>query len=386
MPKFNSKIIKSKINNKDILETFQEILGTSENNVCFHVAHPKYDKLKSNVERFIRILIMFKESTIMAKFSDIKEKLIKYIESLEKDLHASFNAPDLNQYLVYNKSTLAGDNYAIIDSDIKKEFSNVFVKLKYCNIINIIIVTCKNLLLYKKYIEDKDKVSDLFLTKTSGNIVAPLPDFTELNFKRIYNDTLLNAVDRNFILIFLSKLYEISYKVYETLSEPDMDVNEFVILILNSIDIVKKHIPRCTEAFDKIVESVDLLKTNFNGYYKDFIASNNPAIIMEHFVLDVAKTTKPSPTLTAQFRKIITHYRNIASKSSNNDPRLQSLFKHVDENFEELEKYKKDDNTYEDEADTEVNTENEPEDSNNSKTDDIKDNNTEDNNDINNID
>lgn len=356
MKKYKSKVIKSSINNKDILETFQEILGTSENNVCLHIAHPKYVKLQTHINRFLKILMMFRDSTVMSKFLDIKSSLNQYIESLEKDYHSSFNAPNLDQYFVYSQSTLAGNNYSTLPPEIKKEFSNVYTKIKNCNIINIIIVTCKNLLSYKKFIEDKEKLSDLFLTKSSGNLIAPLPEFNELNFKKIYNDDALDTNDKNFILIFLSKLYEISYNVYESLSEPDVDVNEFVIIILNSIDTVKKHIPRCNEAFDKIVESVDLLKVNFGDYYKDFIASNNPAIIMEHFVLDVAKNTKPSPTLTAQFRRIITHYRNIASKSTNTDPRLQNLFKHVDENFEELEKYKKDNDSYSEEPVTEEST------------------------------
>jgi hypothetical protein len=284
----------------------------------------------------------------MSNFPDIKEKLSKYIDSLNDDYHSSFSAPDLDQYLINIQPTLAGQNYTAINPEIKKEFSIVFNKLKKCNIINIIIVTCKNLLIYKKYIEDKDKISDLFLTKTAGNVIAPFPDFSELNFKRIYNDDSLSANDKSFVLMFISKLYEVSYNVYETLSDPDVDVNEFVFIILNSIDSVKKHIPRCNDAFDKIIESVDVLKSNFNDYYKDFIASSNPAIIMEHFVLDVAKNTKPTPKLTAQFRKIITHYRDVASKNSSMDPRLQTLFKTVDKNFEELDKYKQDENTYKD--------------------------------------
>ena len=157
--------------------------------------------------------------------------------------------------------------------------------------------------------------------------------------------------------MFIAKLYEISHSVYIILSEPDVDVNEFVAVILNSIDSVKKHIPRCNEAFDKIVESVDILKHNFDGYYKDFMSCNNPAIIMEHFVLDVSKNTKATPKITAQFRRIITHYRNIASQHST-DPRLQSLFKHVDKNFEALEKCNQEDDEYADDESNDSETDN----------------------------
>jgi hypothetical protein len=109
---------------------------------------------------------------------------------------------------------------------------------------------------------------------------------------------------------------------------------------MSSIDEVKKHIPRCDQAFQKIIESVDLLKGNFNGYYKDYTASGNPTIIMENFVLDVSKNTKSSPAVTAQFRRIIAHYRKLASQQASN-PKLQSLFAQVDANFHELEKRSK---------------------------------------------
>jgi len=141
------------------------------------------------------------------------------------------------------------------------------------------------------------------------------------------------------------QLYFVLQFLFSFLNSPHLIL--FVTIILNSIDTVKKTIPRCTEAFDKIVESVDILKNNFNGYYKDFMASNNPAIIMENFVLDVSKNTKATPRITSQFRRIIAHYRKIASRHID-DPRLQTLFQHVDRNINELDKYKKDDDTYED--------------------------------------
>lgn len=353
--KIRSKVVKSTINNRDILDTFQELLGTSETNACLPIAHPKYVKLQTHVNRFIRLLSMFKDSVVMTKFPDIKEQIGEYVISLEKNFNESFTAPDLEQYCVGELDTLAGHNYNAVPQDIKIEFSKVFTNIKKCNIVNIIIVTCKNLLQYKKFIEDKGQLSDTFLTKTAGNVLSPLPDFPLMNFKRIYNDDILTQNDRNFIIMFMSKMYEISYNTYEALSSPDVDVNEFVAIILNSIDQIKKHIPRCNEAFDKIVESVDILRNNFDLYYKDFLSSNNnAAIIMENFVLDVSKNTNATPRITSQFRTIIAHYRKIASHS-NADPRLKTLFKHVEKNFDELEKYQKDADSYDetkaDEAD-----------------------------------
>ena len=118
-------------------------------------------------------------------------------------------------------------------------------------------------------------------------------------------------------------------------------------VIISSLDDVKKHIPRCDEAFDKIRESVGLLKGNFGGYYKDYVASNNPTIIMENFVLDVSKKTESSPKVTGQFRRIISHYRKLASQQAQH-PKLRTLFEQVDKNFSALEK----ESRVADEADT----------------------------------
>lgn len=360
--KIKSKVVKSTINNKDILDTFQELLGTSETNACLPVAHPKYVKMQTHVNRFVRLLSMFRDSLTMTKFPDIKEQLGKYVSSLEKNFNESFVAPDLEQFCVKELDTIAGHNYKSVPPDVKVEFSKVFTEVKKCNIVNIIIVTCKNLLPFKKFIEDKGQLSDTFLTKTAGNILSPLPDFSQMNFKKLYNDDILSASDKNFILMFISKMYEISYNAYEALSSPDVDVNEFVAVILNSIDQIKRHIPRCNEAFDKIVESVDILKNNFDGYYKDFLSSNsNAAIIMENFVLDVSKNTKATPRITAQFRTIIAHYRKVAAQN-NTDPRLKTLFKHVEKNFDELEKYQQDESSYKDDEDKEEDDEDNEED------------------------
>src|SRR5690606_16079398 len=116
---------------------------------------------------------------------------------------------------------------------------------------------------------------------------------------------------RQYLMVVLHKLYAIGHDVYEAVSAPDVNVNDFVEVIMGSIGDVQKHIPRCDAAFKKIIESVDLLKGNFGDYYKDFTASGNPTIIMENFVVDVSKNTKSSPAVTAQFRRIIAHYRKL---------------------------------------------------------------------------
>ncbi|GBC36622.2 hypothetical protein GLOIN_2v1482498 [Rhizophagus irregularis DAOM 181602=DAOM 197198] len=122
-------------------------------------------------------------------------------------------------------------------------------------------------------------------------------------------------------------------------SSPDVNVDEFVEVIKTSIEEVRRHLPRCEMAFDKILTSVDTFKENFEKYYHDYIVSNNPTSIMENFIFDVSKTSDLSPDMTRQFQQIIAYYRKLAPLQTA-DPRLQNLFHHVDKNIQELERNK----------------------------------------------
>ena len=346
-PKIKSKVVKATLANKDVLDMFQGVLGTSEGSATLSITHPKYLRIQGHIDRFVRLLAVLHGSAVMALFPAAKEHLGGYVDALRKQFGASFVAPDFAPWLsppaagagVEAYMTTAED-YAKIPPEVVAQFGEVFAAAKKCNIVNTVIVACKNLVAHKKSLGDQAALKDRFLTKGAGMTFAPLPDLPQVNFKQIYIDDRLSPSDKEFVLVVLHKMYTIGHDVYEAVSSPDVDVNEFVEVIMSSIGEVKKHIPRCDQAFQKIIESVDLLKGNFDGYYKDYTASGNPTIIMENFVLDVSKNTKTSPAVTAQFRRIIAHYRKLASQQGSH-PKLQSLFAQVDANFQELEKKSK---------------------------------------------
>ena len=337
-PKIKSKVVKATLANKDVLDMFQGVLGTAEGSATLSITHPKYVKIQTHVERFIKLLEAFHSSNLMGMFQGPKEHLCNYIEALKNQYAESFTAPDFSQWV--SSIMFMPEDYAKIPPELVAKFGESFTVVKKCSIVNTVIVTCKNLIAHKKSIENGNDLKDKFITKGAGMTFAPLPDLPHINFKQIYIDDRLSKIDKEFILVILHKMYTISHDVYDAISSPDVDVDEFVSVIMSSIGDVKKHIPRCDQAFQKIIDSVDLLKGNFNGYYKDFAASGNPTIIMENFVLDVSKGTTSSPAITSQFRRIISHYRKLASQQASN-PKLQSLFAQVDANFQELEKRSK---------------------------------------------
>lgn len=356
--KIKSKVVKSTLENKDVIDMFQGVLGTSgEGSATLSIAHPKYVRIMEQSERFIKTISMFSVSRIITLFPDAQQGLAVYLSALKSQHAESFKAPDLDLY-VKKRSELevtmdVPKDYTDVPPAIAVEFQKVFNKIKTCNIINMILVTCKNLVRHKKHIMHSEQLKGDFILRIAGNKLCPLPDLPEVNFRTMYIDDRLTPQDKNFLLLILNKLYTVSHDVYEAVSAPDIDVKEFVKVIMSSISEIKKQIPRCEQAFQKIIDSVGLLQNNFDGYYKDFVASNNPTIIMENFVIDVSKSTNASPKVTAQFRQIIGYYRKIASQQASN-PKLQSLFKQVDKNFQELEKNTKEGSDSESESESDI--------------------------------
>jgi hypothetical protein len=339
--RIKSKVVQSTLNNKDVLDMFHGVLGTGENTALnLKIVYPKYCKIYRNCDRFLRVLEVLRDSRVMAKCFDFERaRLGAYVAGLRKQIKAVFSAPVLAKLHPPTKMDLMNGrpaNYQAVTKAEYVKFAEAYEKIKSCNLVNVIVVTCQNLIPHKKQLGDQKSLSASFLVRSGGLTFAPLPDLPAMNFKQLYIDTRLGPDDRSFFLMVLHKLYTVSHDVYESVSAPDVDVNEFVQAIMSSIKDVKKHIPRCDEAFDKILASVHLLKGNFNGYYKDYVASNNPTIIMENFVLDVSKTTNSSARVAGQFRRIISHYRRLASQQATH-PKLKTLFQQVDKNFQALE-------------------------------------------------
>ncbi len=132
-------------------------------------------------------------------------------------------------------------------------------------------------------------------------------------------------------------LFKTTYDIYEIVTSPDIDISKFSDIIIQSIQQAKKMIPRANRAFRKIEDSVELLKNNFQGYYKDFISTKNPTIILENFILDCSKENGDDVDieLARQFKKIVMFYQK-KSQGKIKDPRVNQLFDMLNKNFDML--------------------------------------------------
>jgi len=349
----SAKTVKKTIKDQGITEMFNQMLGTGTLNM--NICYPKYENIKNYIIKITDLIEMFVKIKFLESYDDVKNNKVEiedFIKKARKEVDTIFDI-NLKDYEW---------NLNLVDEKVKDEFAEKYEKMKTSEVLKIYITMCNKLVMHKKYLKDFEKINYKFILNMPGIEFCPLP-FTKLNFKYMVDNmhTIGNKDQEiKFILMWLHKLMELSYRLYQNYSKPDVDVNEFVEVIMSNIDMVKKHIPRCEKAFKEIQNSVKLLQNNFSNYYKDFIQTKNQMIIMENFVSDVASNVSADAETTRQFKQIIKFYRKHAGDKINN-PKIRELFDKVNDHFSELDKHdnlmgikKLDDDDSEDEEEMEA--------------------------------
>jgi hypothetical protein len=199
------------------------------------------------------------------------------------------------------------------------------------------LITCKKLIQYQKELENIDNLSDKFIINAPG-VSLQLFSFTNLNFKYLFMHPVMNENNKKYVLIVLNMIYIKTYDIYNLVTSPDIDIDKFSDIIIESIQQAKKSIPRCDKAFKKISQSVNILKNNFNTYYKDFIQTQQPTIIIEHYIYDLGNELDADAETTRQFKRIIMFYQKRYNTSGKNkDPRISKMFDTINEKIKILD-------------------------------------------------
>ena len=190
--KIKSKVVKSTLQNKDVIDMFHGVIGTDGASIS--IIHPKYELIETNVKRFLQVLDILHNVKFMCYFEPFRDNLDMYLFSLRRQFNDAFKAPNLEPYfaasseLVHKLAPVSRD-YSKIPVDVVNSFNEIYAEIKKCSLINTIIETCKNLIQYKKSIENINDLKDKFLLKGGMNF-SPLP-FLIFNFNRFS----LNFVD-----------------------------------------------------------------------------------------------------------------------------------------------------------------------------------------------
>jgi hypothetical protein len=344
----------TKVKDKEMSEMFNQMLGTGDT-VNLNIVYPKYLQMEEYSNNIINIIEKFANSPFFARYGDTYRQHVQMMLRFCND--SRIMLPDIYDAKIPKEHELFPDN---ADDEIKARIADSYKSAKTHNLTASLISLCNKLVIYRKYLQDESKLSHKFILNMPDMEFNPFPFDPTLNIK----DILMNMENEReeskysskedrarvenvtkqlfeFCMIVLHKLYSFTYNLYKVITSPDIDVDEFVNVIVGSIDQIKHQpqLSRCDLAFSKIKESVKMLKDNFSDYYKDFLESKNSTIIMENFIIDVSnKNAKSDPKLMQQFRKIISHYRSLAKDNIQN-PQLRTLFDKVNQQFSQAERH-----------------------------------------------
>ena len=89
--KIKSKVVRSTIENKDVLDMFHGVLGTGDDvPLNLKIVYPKYLNVKTHCERFVRLLEALRDSTPLAQFRDISGALARYTAGVRAEIDKTF--------------------------------------------------------------------------------------------------------------------------------------------------------------------------------------------------------------------------------------------------------------------------------------------------------
>lgn len=320
------KIKVSAASDRDISDMFNQMLGAGNTNLA--IAYPRYIQVRGLAERVIQIFTILANSAIFNTREYDKRNIMAYCENSKKEIKTLFHCC-LDKYQL---------NFDDTPKELAEEFSKSYDAVKKAPFIRAIIEIADKLHPYKSNFADMNKLNHTFINNISGIDWSPFPFPFNVKELLIEEDIQKNTI--NVIMIVLHKLYSFAIEIYNIVRTPDIDVDQFIEIITSSIAEIQKRpeLNRCQKAFNKIKESVMLLKTNFNDYYRDFVETQDNTIIMQNFIIDVSKNTKADLELTRQFRKIISYYREQAQKNGGqNNEKINMLFDKISETFKDYD-------------------------------------------------
>lgn len=299
---------------------FEQMTGIA--NAEPDVIIPKILRLKESIVKYYKVFnILINCVEFSEWYKEISEFLSRLIESSGVDVSVEYSDKNILQILDLQK----------IDAD---KLNESYKSLKNSISLKQIVITCSNLDPFKRYIEDKDNLSDVFIKRERGLEIIPFA-FSALELTQLWNCDDLSAAGKKVMLSVLHHTYTIGHVIFDIISSPDIDISKFSHILVESIAGLRKQIPRCDKAFDVIENSVKLLEGNFKNYYRNSIEAENPSVIIENFIVDVSTSQHASPLVTMQFRRIVSFLKQ--KSAGVQDPKVKKLFSMLNTQFSAMD-------------------------------------------------
>ena len=340
MPKARATVATKTIKDPDLINIFNQLTGASDPDPLLVV--PKYEALMKEMKDVLSILTTMLNSSCPTMFAFQAAGWDEIRSFVNKHDPLDWQLPVWEPWVTATSGAETLEEKLDAASIPKYEPGALcakFRELKDGPLVKALVKTCSQMIPFKKYLQAKVPKHD-FIINDDG-LYLKLFSFSSLDFKSLFMSDIMSSNRRagDYVMTVLGLVYRKCYAIYKIMTSPIIDVDKFATVLVKNLSVVRKQIPRCDDAFNKIESSIGLLKNNFDRYYKDFVQSGNPGVIIEQFVGDVAKSAEADRKITRQFRQIITFYRKkIQSVSPKDNPQIPKIFGMIEENFAVLSK------------------------------------------------
>lgn len=151
-----------------------------------------------------------------------------------------------------------------------------------------------------------------------------------INFMYIYQN--IKSTDTSvFIHLFnsLSKLYLNTYKVWQIMCIPDIDINQIKDYVIQGLDKYNKdpEIKRCKEGCNIIKKSISLLETNIDEYYIEYLKTGDIGSLIMEFMKDIGEISKNDSNNKDQIKSLMLFFKKKASQNIDKikDPKIKNM-------------------------------------------------------------
>lgn len=319
------KQIKKVIGDVNISEMFEEMMGIKDADE--QIIIPKFIGIRNNMRYVYKILFQFSNllSNDFPKYKSQLDEIKLFADNMKESVQLGNDDSDEN---VHKLS--------------KVDINNIYRKLKNNEYVKQLVILCSILEKHKNNFSDEKNLKENFILQNPG-LTFCIFNFSNLDLKLLWTEQNIKPFVKKYILTILNNLYKKTKEIYSFITSPDVDINNFSHVLISAITELKKHpqLHRCVNAFKRIEQSVELLRDNFDKYYRDSIASENADVMVTSFISDVCNQGGSNKGLTREFRTIINYMHSVSQQNGKNkDPNIRKIFSMLNNNFKIMEEKK----------------------------------------------
>jgi len=338
------KKVKKIMHNESLNKAFKRIVGVDE--IDPHIIAEKYDNLVGQMNSFLILLehmldeqvtkayAYLKLDPIFNKIADVIDeyrqiladvKIQCYNEKFSTKL-AEINASDNKEEMLTNLLTQTKYN----EDELRVKYNELIKSPLFKTVIVLATNVSQALKSHKITVDsEEDDFADKHNLKYDFIIAkkCKVLDFVDLSWDIFFISGSAPVSVKKYLLKMVYMLHSTCTGALEEYCRPNIDCAECVNAIYEALTHARTMVDRCDDAFDIMIQTLDGFKDKFPEYYKAFVITGNPYIILERFVGDVSKKCASySLGVKQQFSKIVTHFSNMKKQANMSNEEMDDIF------------------------------------------------------------